>query len=192
MNAPTTRKLPGEVPRHGNTLLSAPDNKSTSNVSIAQSVHHGRSIGGPITRFLRFARMGRRQFMKLAHLAVELEPKLAPVVEDWDRMRPPLQNAADLDALCLAHDIDATHFIAVAGEAESRFRDNASILIAALNMPAIVQASVKRALTRNGFRDRKMLMELMGFLPAPSNGQLGRLNPAAIKAEVGGENAKPI
>ncbi len=130
--------------------------------------------------------------MEIARLAAKLDPSIGLVIDDWDRMKPPLQNAADLDALCEAHGVAPAHFIGVVGEAEVRFRNNFSILIAALNMPAIVAASAKRALTPNGFRDRKMLMEHAGFLPVPASRQFRMLNHAAIKAEQGRADVKPF
>jgi len=47
-----------------------------------------------------------------------------------------------------------------------------SILVAALNMPAIVAASVKQALTPDGTGDRNMLFQHAGFLPTPRGKQL--------------------
>ena len=145
-----------------------------------------------IALFLRSFKCGRRGLMELAHLAPKLDPRLAPIVADWGRMKPSLQNAADLDALCEAHGVEPAHFIGVVGEAAARFRNNFSILIAALNMPAIVAASVKRALTLDGARDREMLFQHAGFLPAPRGKQLRMLNHAALKAEVNGGCGEPL
>ena len=136
--------------------------------------------------------MGRRQFMELARLAVKLDPKLAPILEDWDRMKPSLRNATSLDALCEAHDVDPAHFISAVGEAAMRSGDNACIIIVALNMPAIIAVSVKRALTPDGVKDRKMLFEHAGFLPVPANREVRMLNRAAIKAELNIGDSKPL
>jgi len=122
--------------------------------------------------------------MQLAHLARELDPNLASIVADWDRMTSSLQNAADLDALCEAHGVDPAHFIGVVGEAQLRFRSNVSILVAALNLPAVVAASVRAAKKKTGVADRKMLFQHVGFLPVPRGKQLRMLNHAAVKAEV--------
>jgi len=122
--------------------------------------------------------------MELARLAVQSDAKLAPIIADWDRMKPPLQNAVDLDALCEARGVAPAHFIAVVGEAEAKFRDTISIFIAAFNMPDVIAASVRAAKKKTGVADRKMLFQHVGFLPVPRGKQLRMLNHAAVKAEV--------
>lgn len=130
--------------------------------------------------------------MELAHLAGELDPRIVPVIEDWDRMKPPLQNAVDLDALCEAHGVDPAHFISVVGEAEMRFGDNASVLIAAISMPAIVERCVHYAKKKKGFKDRELLMKHAGFLPLPKGSHVSALNYAAIRAEVNTNIGEPL
>jgi len=115
--------------------------------------------------------------MELARLALTIAPELSSLIEDWDRMKPALRKIVDLDALCEAHGIAPSHLIALAGVAGMRFRDDASILIAAINMPSVISASVKRAKS-GGVRDTRMLMQLTGFLPLP-NGRI--LNLASLK-----------
>ncbi len=132
---------------------------------------------------LRSLKGGRRQFMELAHHTPKLDPKLGPIVADWDRMKPALRNVADLDALCEAYGVDPTHFIGVVCEAELKFRGSVSILVAALKMPAVVAASVRTAKKKTGVADRKMLFEHAGFLPVPRGKQIRMLNHAVIKTE---------
>jgi hypothetical protein len=134
----------------------------------------------------------RRQFMELARLAVQFDAKLAPVVEDWDRMKPPLQKAVDLDALCEAHGADPTHFISIVGEAQMRFRDNASVILAALSLPSVVQKSIDMALIDEGVKDREMLFQHSGLLPQPKASQIRALNCAAIRAEVNTNIGEPL
>jgi hypothetical protein len=130
--------------------------------------------------------------MELARLAVQFDAKLAPILEDWDRMKPALRNAANLDALCEAHGVDPTHFISVAREAEIRFRDNVSVILAALSLPSVVQKSIEMALTDKGVKDRKMLFQHSGFLLQPKASQVGALNYAAIRAEVNTNIGEPL
>src|SRR5260370_1779574 len=147
-----------------------------------------------IASILQFGRIGRRQFMEVARLAVALDPKLAPIVADWDRMKPPLQNAVDLDALCEAHEVDPAHFIGVVGEAAMKYGNNSAILIAALQMPEVVMPSAKTALKPGGDPDenRKMLFQHAGFLPVPKGKQLRMLNHAIIGAEANTNIGKPL
>src|SRR5713226_4759078 len=44
-----------------------------------------------ISSLLRLGKVCRREFMELARLAVQSDAKLAPIIADWDRMKPPLQ-----------------------------------------------------------------------------------------------------
>jgi hypothetical protein len=151
-----------------------------------------RRKAGQIAAFLQFAHIGRRQLMELAHSAGKLDPRITPIIEDWDRMKPPLRNGVDLDLLCEAHGVDPAHFISVVGEAEMRFRDNASIIIAALSMPKVIEKSVRTALTTGGFKDREMLMKYTGFLPQPKKSQVPTLSYAAIRAEANTNIGEPL
>jgi hypothetical protein len=81
--------------------------------------------------------------MDLVHLAAELDPKILPIVEDWDRMKPPLQNAVNLVALCRAHGVDEELLIAVVGQAALCFLGDPSILNILLTLPDVVLASAR-------------------------------------------------
>src|SRR5208337_305557 len=137
-------------------------------------------------------RIGRRALMEVAHLAAKLDPRIVLVIDDWDRMKASLQNATDLDGLCKAHGVDPAHFIAAVAEAELKYRGRISILVAALNTPAIVAASVKQALTTDGTGDRNMLFQHAGFLPTPRGKQLKTLDHNAPITEVGRGDVRPI
>lgn len=147
---------------------------------------------GHIASIIQVGRISGRALMEVAHLAPKLDPTLAPIVADWDRMKPALRNAVNLDSLCGAHNVDPAHFIGVIGEAEMRFRGSVSILIAALNMPAVVAAAVRAAKKKAGMADRKMLLEHAGLLPVARGKQLRMLNHAAVKAEVNRGCGEPL
>jgi hypothetical protein len=180
-------------PHRGAGHISAPDSELHS-PSPERSVTH-RHTSDTIASLLRIGKVRRRQFMELARLAVSLDSKLAPIIADWDYMKPPLQNAADLDVLCEAHGVDPVHLIGVVGEAEMKFLDNACIILAALQMPAILEHSIKAAkgmVSDNGWHDRKMLFEHAGFLPVPPARKVRMLNQAAIAAESHNGGGKPL
>jgi hypothetical protein len=197
METPTRGKPREVVPlpietQNGNTPLPAPTNTSDRDRFPSRPAFPRRRTAGVIASFLQFLKGGRRQLMELAHLAGELDPRIVPIIEDWDRMKPALRNAANLDALCEAHDVAPDHFLATVGEAELRARNEMSIFIAALNIPFVVERSIKTALTKNGVRDREMLFEHAGFLPVPGSKRLRIINHAAVKAELSTGDGRPL
>ncbi len=131
MQTPRNESPPEAVPQNGTAPFPPTDGKSECCPSEPNLPKR------PISSFLLgyMGSRGRRQLMEFAHLATKLDPRIIPVVEDWDRMKPPLQNAVDLGALCEAHGVDVEHLMAVAGEAESRFyHGDPSIWIALLSL----------------------------------------------------------
>lgn len=112
---------------------------------------------------------GKESLMELARLAPEIDPKLAGVIEDWDRLNPTGKKGVSLDLLCKQKNIDPFHFLGVIAEASIKYRDNASVVIAAMSLPKIVETSVKAAMkVKTGFKDREALMKHAGFLPVPA------------------------
>jgi hypothetical protein len=111
--------------------------------------------------------------MEFAHLAVHIEPELAGVVEDYDRLNVGLQAAVSIDEICIHRDVDPLHFIAVVGEAALKFGNNGAILIAALHFPEVIGKSVKQALKPGGFKDREALMKHHAFIPTPHGISIG-------------------
>lgn len=103
--------------------------------------------------------------MEMARFASQIEPKLSPIIESYEKLTPPAQRTVDLDGLCKTHEVESSHFLAVVAEAAHKFSQNSSILVAALNMPMVVKKSISVAQTDEGHRDRKMLFEHAGFIP---------------------------
>jgi hypothetical protein len=83
--------------------------------------------------------------------------------------------------------VDAKNFLLVVAEAEMRFCNIASVLIATFNLPLVFAASAKRALATKGVKDRRMLLEAAGFLPAPKGMEVKILKQ--IAAQVAHMNA---
>lgn len=127
---------------------------------------------------------GKQTFMELARMAPQLDPNCACVIEEWDRIAGQ-KRSVSLFQICKLKNIDPFHFIGVVGEAAIKFRDNASVIIAALGMPGVIERSVKTALTRDGFKDREALMKHSGFLPVPAGGTF--VNTFAAKIEQNNE-----
>jgi hypothetical protein len=140
---------------------------------------------GPITALCTFLHGGKRAFMELAKMAPQIEPALAALIEDWERLNYTVKRAANLDDMCKLRGIDPAHFLSVVGEAAMKFRDDASIIITAMNMPKIVSRSVKQALNPEGVDDKRMIFQHANFIPTSKVGtEVNVLNQAAAKAEV--------
>jgi hypothetical protein len=129
MQASRKESPPGAVPQNGGAPLSTTAGKSECRPSEPNLPR--RRV--PSFRLMHMGARGRRQLMEAAHLATKLDPGITPLVEDWDRMKPPLQNAVDLGALLEAHGVDESHLFSVVGEAELRFHGDPSTLIGLLN-----------------------------------------------------------
>ena len=63
-----------------------------------------------------------------------------------------------------------------------KFRDNAGLIMAGLRFPDIVGKSVEVGLTDEGWRDRRMLMQHAGFLPAPKGATFVNTFAARLEA----------
>jgi hypothetical protein len=105
--------------------------------------------------------------MELARHAAEIDVKVAPIIEGWDSLSEEAKRRLDLDSLCKELKMDPFHFLAVVAESAMKYRDNASIIMAAISLPSVVQKSIDVALTDAGISDRKMLMQHSAFLPMP-------------------------
>ncbi|HEY0800682.1 MAG TPA: hypothetical protein VGD54_07550 [Steroidobacteraceae bacterium] len=131
---------------------------------------------------MRFIKGGRLEFMALARLAPAIEPELAQVIEAWDKLSKTGQRDTTIESLCLTRQVDPLHFLSVVAEASMKFRDNSTLLIAALNMPEVVMQSIKFAKQPEGFKDREALMKHSGFIPTPTGSRINILNSASAKA----------
>lgn len=120
--------------------------------------------------------------MQMAKLAPQIEPELACIVDDWENLNAKGKQKRSVEDICAAHNIDPLHFFAVVNEAAMKFRDNATLLIASMNMPALVQTSAQVGLTQEGWRDRKMMFEHSGFVPIPQGTRINILNQNSAKA----------
>lgn len=120
--------------------------------------------------------------MQLARLASQIEPELAGIVETWENLTVPARKITTIESICVEKNVDPGHFCGVVVEAAIKFRDNATYLIAALNMPEIIQQSVKFAKRPEGIRDREAFMKHSGFLPTPQGSRVNILNQATANA----------
>lgn len=129
---------------------------------------------------------GKRALMALAKLAPELDPSYAKVVEEYERLNDAGKKACSLDFLVKQKGLDPFHFLGTVAEAAIKYRDNASVIVAALSLPKVVETSVRNALkAKTGFKDREALMKHAGFLPVPAGATFVNTLQTKVETNVG-------
>jgi len=126
---------------------------------------------------------GKATFMQFARLAVHIEPALGPVIESYDTLTGAAKAAVSIDEICVKHEIDPLHFIAVVGEAALKYGENSAIVIAALRFPEIINRSVREGLKPGGFKDREAMMKHAKFIPTPHGINIGVSANAASRSD---------
>ena len=81
--------------------------------------------------------------MEMARLAPQIEPELGILLDDWDRLTSTGRKTVKIEDLCKARNVDAMHFFSVVNEAAMKFRDNATLMIASMNAPGLLEKSVQ-------------------------------------------------
>jgi hypothetical protein len=109
---------------------------------------------------------GRSAFMDMLNLACELDPRLLPITQAWADIRKRDRREVSIDSLCetAAPTLSIAKIAGLVVEASMSWGLNVSNLIAALNHPRVVEASIRRALTERGVHDRRMQFLHSGFL----------------------------
>lgn len=111
---------------------------------------------------------GREGAIALAGLISGTDQRLKGVVDDFHATAPNKRFSTPrlLETLALDNDLDPAEFLGLCVMAMYRYQFDAARVTASLHFEQIVDASVQRALSPNsGYRDTKLLMEHMRFLP---------------------------
>lgn len=152
-------------------------------VSVRRQLDLKPASSTPIGMLSQLLVDGEQTFMEFAHLAVQIQPDLGPVIEDYASLSPRGKKAVSIDEICVKHDVDPLHLIAVVAEAALKYGNNAAIALAALRFPEVINRSVKQALTPNGFKDRELLAKHHKFIPTPHGISIGVSATAGAKAD---------
>ena len=115
----------------------------------------------------------RRVMEEIAPMALGFEPRLGPAIQRWLQLTPWQRRFVTLDDLAEGAGLTRGEFIAAIARAAYELTGSVSGLILASALPEMVAASVKRALTPEGFEDRIALLVHAGFFePRPSSTEL--------------------
>lgn len=93
----------------------------------------------PIAFFVKLLPGGKREFMRFVRLAAQLEPRLAALVEEYESLTPSYRYLVSIDELSVRYEIDPYHLIGLAGAGEMKYENGCSIMMIAIEMPAIVE-----------------------------------------------------
>jgi hypothetical protein len=137
---------------------------------------------GPIGSIITRLQGGKASFMALAELAPQIEPELAVIIEDWQKLSTHGKRVTKVEDLCAARQIDPFHFLAVVNEAAMKFRDNALLLIASMNAPILLEKSAQYGMQKDGFKDRQAILQHAGIFPSPQGTRINILNQNSAKA----------
>jgi len=130
--------------------------------------------------------------MELATLAIECEPRLAPVVAMWVQMTPWQRRVTTLEELIEPTTLTPGEFLAAVVRASFAFTDTITDLLVASALPEVVTRSVRRALTLNGVDDRRLLLEHAGFLSGPAPAGLARSGSTVASPNAGPTSDAPL
>jgi hypothetical protein len=125
--------------------------------------------------------------MELARLSPQIEPGLAVIVEDWDKLHPTRRKQINIEELCAAHDVDPIHFISIVAEAAMRFKDNATLMISSMHSPALLEKSIQFGMKKDGWKDRQAVLQGAGVFPSPQGTRISILNQNSAKAAAAAE-----
>jgi len=115
--------------------------------------------------------VGKKRLIGLIRYEALTDSRLKQIVDEWDEMPAPLRSRTPLKALVSRAGLSEQEFFLAAASAAYDTGNPAALIIAALQLPAIMEASVRRALDPQGVKDRRMQLEHAGLLPTPRGTQ---------------------
>lgn len=132
---------------------------------------------GGITYACRYLPGGKASLLELARLCPHESVKA--IVADWDALAPSKRNTTRVESLCEARELDPWDFYGLVAAAAGRVHCDVAKMMLAVELPRVTARSIREANTRNGFKDREMLMQAAGIAPARGGGVHVNTNVAA-------------
>jgi len=108
---------------------------------------------------LRSIRGGKLKFMEVAAQGIRFEPRIATVVETWQKLTPWQRRCVRLEDLAAHAGLTPGEFLAAVVRAAFELTADVTDLLVACAFPDVVAASVKRARTPQGVADRQLFFE---------------------------------
>jgi hypothetical protein len=116
---------------------------------------------GTLDFALRSIRGGKFKFMEVAAQGIRFEPRIATVVETWQKLTPWQRRCVKLEDLAADAGLTPGEFLAAVVRAAFELTADVTDLLVACAFPDVVAASAKRARTPQGVVDRQLFFEHM-------------------------------
>lgn len=139
----------------------------------------------PLSRITSKLPGGKRTFIEYARLLVETDPRFAVMLDIWDESKPGDQDRLSLEGLARAADISPGELLGKVTQVAYEHNTNLANYMASVHQPDIVEHTINRALTDDGFKDRKLILESLGFAPTPKGPSILIQNKISAQASAG-------
>lgn len=124
----------------------------------------------------------------LDYLRCSRTPEALLLVQCYDSLMPTERKAITIDHLCAAakdkegNSIDPSRCLGIITEQMFSHKVSVTNLLAAANAPKVMEKSIRFAGMRDGYQDRKMLLQTVGVAPTPKT-QTNYLNISGNKID---------
>jgi hypothetical protein len=125
-----------------------------------------------LARLLRRAGLGKTG---IEYLKFSKGEQARQIVELYHSLNATERKAVTIDYLIMAAGADVHHVSGLIQEGVSRATEAHAILLACASAPEVTEKAIERALTPEGYQDRKLLFQIAGVLPVPGQQGLTRL-----------------
>ena len=115
---------------------------------------------------------GKETAIEYARLAAYDDVRFERFIRAYDGLNVTEQGKCRLEDLCATAEISPSQFLGGIAAVAYKHNYDVSRLIAAVNQPAVVEATVESALQPFGTDDRRILHTHAGFLPSPKAPQI--------------------
>jgi hypothetical protein len=119
----------------------------------------------PKTSLARFLRKAGLEKTAIEYLQFSSDDQAQQIMALYHRLNATERKAVTIDYLVMASGLDPAH---IWGCINAELYREAELL-ACMNAPTVVRKLVERALTPDGYQDRKLLFQLAGILPMPGH-----------------------
>ena len=118
-----------------------------------------------LARLLRKAGLGKTAIEYLKFTEGEVARQIVGLYYSLNATE---RKAVTIDYLVMAAGADVHHVSGLIQEGLSRARECEAMLLASMNAPEVTQKAIERAKTSDGYRDRELLLRMVGLLSSPS------------------------
>ncbi|HEV2172525.1 MAG TPA: hypothetical protein VGR71_03110 [Nitrospira sp.] len=130
--------------------------------------------------------------IEAARLVGEKDERFRMVVYAYEETPESDRPKLKLEALCETAGIPTSEFLGSTIAAIHSRNVDIGKLIASAAHPKVVEATIENAQTRNGFMDRKMMHDHVGFLPLPKGMNINIDNSKKTLVAGGESNLRPV